>query len=496
MSDAHSAALAVSEAITADVLGALRSRSRAAIVASAPAGGGKTHFVVALAGDAARAGFRVVVATPTNEQAREAIARLGALGPARLLHAQGKALAEPPAGVVQGATLEEIASGSGPVVTTVSKLAITLAAASKGDDADTAREAGAAARAGKVAAVGADLLILDEAFQVSAEAHLRVGDCADVQLLVGDPGQIEPFTSLGDVDWWRGREEDPLVSAVSALRARARVAAEHFFPMTRRLDERAATVARAFYPAMNFTAQEARGARSMHAPGHEHLGAEGWELVEVAGPGEAAIAAAIAAAAADLVGRAVTTDAREGERVLAAGRVIVGVARNSQRVAVLRALRAAGVDASTSKAGAGVRVLTANKAQGLECDVTLVWHPLADIVAPTAFDLDPGRLCVLSTRHRHGCMVFARAATAAMLAEPAPLGPVWPGHEDRLARGWGVHRTLLAHLGVHRVDQQPPMPALSRARASGAGGGDSSPTLPLVEANAPTLFDPEEGEPR
>ena len=58
---------------------------------------------------------------------------------------------------------------------------------------------------------------------------------------------------------------------------------------------------------------------------------------------------------------------------------------------------------------AGVTVDTANRLQGREYDLTVVLHPLSGRRDATAFHLESGRLCVLTSRHRHACVVVARA---------------------------------------------------------------------------------------
>ena len=55
-----------------------------------------------------------------------------------------------------------------------------------------------------------------------------------------------------------------------------------------------------------------------------------------------------------------------------------------------------------------VMVDTANRLQGLTFEVVIAWHPLAGSPVTDAFHLDPGRLCVLLTRHRQACIVVGR----------------------------------------------------------------------------------------
>ena len=57
-------------------------------------------------------------------------------------------------------------------------------------------------------------LVVDEAFQANAVQYYGVGDLADRHLLMGDSGQLAPFTTAPEGDRWRGLDEDPLLTAV------------------------------------------------------------------------------------------------------------------------------------------------------------------------------------------------------------------------------------------------------------------------------------------
>ena len=73
---------------------------------------------------------------------------------------------------------------------------------------------------------------------------------------------------------------------------------------------------------------------------------------------------------------------------------------------------------------AGITVDTANRLQGREFDVTIVLHPLSGRRDATAFHLEAGRLCVLTSRHRHACIVVARAGIAELLDAHPSTEPV------------------------------------------------------------------------
>jgi hypothetical protein len=109
-----------------------------------------------------------------------------------------------------------------------------------------------------------DALIMDESFQTDAGRYFGIADIAPNHLLVGDRGQIHPFTTVEAGMQWRGLSEDPLQTAVDVLHANHPTTPAHRFPITRRLDGRGAAIARFFYPSDHvFGAAVANGAREM-----------------------------------------------------------------------------------------------------------------------------------------------------------------------------------------------------------------------------------------
>jgi superfamily I DNA and/or RNA helicase len=118
--------------------------------------------------------------------------------------------------------------------------------------------------------------------------------------------------------------------------------------------------------------------------------------------------------------------------MVTAPRIVVGTAHRDQAQAVRAALRQAGVT--------GVTVDTANSLQGREFDVTIVWHPLSGRRDATAFHLESGRLCVLTTRHRHACVVVARAGIPELLDAHPSTDPVYLNAPVKFPDGWGRTR--------------------------------------------------------
>ncbi|WP_333481891.1 AAA domain-containing protein [Nocardia farcinica] len=74
-----------------------------------------------------------------------------------------------------------------------------------------------------------------------------------------------------------------------------------------------------------------------------------------------------------------------------------------------------------------VAVNTANRLQGREFEVVIVVHPLSGHRDATAFHLEAGRLCVLTSRHRQACIVVAREGITDLLDSHPSTDPVHLG---------------------------------------------------------------------
>jgi hypothetical protein len=144
-------------------------------------------------------------------------------------------------------------------------------------------------------------------------------------------------------------------------------------------------------------------------------------------------------------GAAVRCERQRRPAALRPGQVAVGVSHNDQKDLLRAALQGRGL--------VGVAVETANKLQGLEFEVVFVWHPLAGLPEADGFHLDPGRLCVLLTRHRQVCIVVGRAGDRDLLEErlPPPTDAYLGWDPDPVLDGWEIHREVFAALVPFRV---------------------------------------------
>ncbi|QNJ90023.1 AAA family ATPase, partial (plasmid) [Mycolicibacterium fluoranthenivorans] len=207
-----------------------------AVVVPACPGAGKSRLVALLAGALdSRVGLRVAVAAQTREQAAELARRIAA--------------------VSERASL--IVSGSGKKPVTVDGIR-TVAGRSVRWQHSTGGEIliGTAARWLYVDAnlAGADVLLVDEAWQCTYAALGALGALARQVVLVGDCSQLPPVIT-GSTERWEGQATGPHQPAPAALlAAHGEAITVHELTNSWRLGpQTCALVSQHFYPQMPFT---------------------------------------------------------------------------------------------------------------------------------------------------------------------------------------------------------------------------------------------------
>jgi AAA domain len=419
-----------------------------AVVITAPAGAGKTRLIADVVGQARQRQWRVAVGAPTNEQVFGLVRAIATRNPSQMVTfvpANGVSLPEPIRSLpnVAVATRTAQAGGAGIIVGTLDKLGDAF---NRGD------------------LLPRDGLVVDEAFQADAARYYAVASLAPVHLLVGDGGQLNPFSTMDGADRWRGLAEDPLQTAVGVLLRNHPTTPVYQLPVTRRLDPRTVPVARSFYPGHLFEAAVLSGIRELRLlqgvtrnprgravdRALDLAARAGWAHLEL--PDSPVLTAdpdtieLLVALATRLFARGpqVRCEQQPTWQPLQPRRVAIGVSHNDQKDLLRVALDAAGLDEMV--------VNTANKLQGLEFDMVLAWHPLAGLPEPDGFHLDPGRLAVLLTRHRHACVVVGRAADRALIDQLPPTTPAYLGWDpDPVLDGWDAHQQVFACLDAYRV---------------------------------------------
>ena len=440
---AGAAAVAAADAVVEELIAAALRGGESARLTDAPAGAGKTGAIIRLVGALAAADAHAGIVTQTNAQAFDVVERAARAHP-------GVTVAFLPAG---GVALPPSAASLPNVIlvepTTVRDAAIVVATADKWA---YSRE--------KILSTGRlDLGIVDEAYQMTSAKLLRIADLFPALDLVGDPGQLDPFSTIDD-EAWEGLPQNPVLNAVDALLAHHPRTPRRTLHVSRRLDWRAVPPVReAFYPGMVFGPAAEAGTRALRlgAAGASRLDGvwdraaeDGWAYVELPERISLQVDAELVELLAELAEGALArspsvVDERTGPegQPLTPARLAVGVSHRNQRAAVAIALQRRGLG--------DVVVDTANRLQGREFDVVLALHPLSGRSDASAFHLDAGRLCVLATRHRQCCVLVGRAGAERLLSDyPPPGRAVLRVHKDPELDGWEAHARFLEHLArVH-----------------------------------------------
>ena len=406
-----------------------------AVRVDSPPGAGKTGLVVRLIAQSfGLMGERVAAATQTNQQAQDLARRLCARYPTLpviLLHRTGQ---KPPSDLQQIANLsfeerpKDLPSGPCAVISTAAKWTYYPADGPM-----------------------FDLLVIDEAYQLTESRFLPIANLARRLVMVGDPGQLPPIVSV-EIERWSDNPMGPHIAAPHVLLARHPGITLHPLTHSRRLvHDTVQLVQPIFYPNLHFSALDPEGSRALILPGSGEdidapleQAASGASIVGVplperhTGEQDHALASHIATLITRLLVRKAEIRDYFGQRPLTPSDIGVVCPHISQVSAIQELLPASASD---------VLVETADRFQGLERSVMFVWHPLSGRASCTDFALQPGRMCVMLSRHRIACFLVGRQGIEATLDNHAPSGNRELGvAEDAEHTGWLAHRRLMQAL--------------------------------------------------
>ena len=242
------------------------------VVVDSPPGAGKSTLVVRAARHIAASGEPLAIVAQTNEQVDDLIANLATAAPdipIGRLSAQGY-VATPRIGTHRNVAVDTAVAGLGGSQVIV----------------------GTAAKWATLTSGSWPWAIIDEAYQMRSDALLRIAGRFERTLFVGDPGQLDPFSTV-ETERWAGLSWDPQLSAVAVLLRHNEDIKVHRLPVSWRLPSTAApVVSEAFYPFTGFTSGTGPGDRSLsfatHAFGSSPLdttlavaAGTGWALHEL-----------------------------------------------------------------------------------------------------------------------------------------------------------------------------------------------------------------------
>ncbi|MFG1997485.1 AAA family ATPase [Actinoplanes sp. NPDC048988] len=428
---------------TAEIIAAFTSGRHRGVVVDSPPGAGKSTLVGRIAAEIATGGETVVVVAQTNAQVDDLVAKIAA----RLPHLTVGRL-----------------SREGYLAPSSLLLLPNVQVESRAEDLPDCRVlVGTAAKWAQVQSTQMwPWAVVDEAYQMRSDSLLLIGELFTRMLLVGDPGQLDPFSPI-DGERWAGLPWDPMQSAVAVLLRNNPDIVPYELPVTWRLPPSAATVVQeAFYPFTEFDAGTQAGDRAIHVPtvGIRRTAVDevidlaagtGWGFLELPARNTLRTDVDTITATVDVAvrllqrGTETVCEQAPGGRRLTADRIAIGAAHRDQVAAITRELR------TRDDAAAGLRVDTANRLQGAELDITVILHPLSGRIDATPFHLTPGRLCVLTSRHRHASIVVGRRGMPELLDAHPSTEPMHLKDFIKFPDGWEANQAVLAHLANHRV---------------------------------------------
>ena len=314
-----------------------------------------------------------------------------------------------------------------------------------------------------------DLQVVDEAYQLPDYRYHQIAGLAARQVLIGDPGQIDPVIQ-SELERWRCDPAGPHVPAPRALRERHPGVRVLSLPVSRRLVQDTINFLQpAFYANMPFVALEnyrplryaTPGIVPMDTPLDAVANGASLAMVELPAMLTGEVDPELANEIVWTIRRVLTRGATifdEQTRPVPVTPEMVGVA--CAHVAQVNAIRERlGPDLHD------VFVETANRFQGLERPLMFVQHPLSGRADATSFHLDAGRLCVLLSRHRVACWIFGRGGISRQLRRYAPRGDRSLGiSHDPEFEGWHANMSLMQALAREgRVYPVPARTTLERA---------------------------------
>lgn len=298
-----------------------------------------------------------------------------------------------------------------------------------------------------------DLIATDEAYQIQFMKGFPLDALAPRRLMVGDPGQIAPFTEL-DTEMFESAHDHVLWSLPAEMLLREPNIKRFNIGSSRRLAPDSVRIIQpAFYPNLPFTATSTDAERRL-----TFLAAGIGDRIDRAFDAISAGASIVAIQLPDigyeleidseLSDLAVDVASRLRQRAAfwTHGRHLLDI---NDDLFYIDSHVGSGTEARAKflRANIGLLADTPNVIQGRETLVTIVKHPLSSLQETDPFHLDPGRLCVMLTRHQLACIILVRGDVGKMLDDyEHDCGERLVGREDIVWRGFSTHQRLWAAL--------------------------------------------------
>lgn len=412
-----------SEELFTRVSRALMEDKRLAVI-EAPPGSGKTHLLLKIVDKLVGQGWRVALATQTNSQANDIAARFARDYPDSPIVRLSRSKSEPPTDFPENAkwatSLSEVPTEACLTVSTAAKWATF-------QDVHPF-----------------NLLAIDEAWQMDWAKLMQCADLSEKFLLIGDPGQIEPVSSVETLRWGTSRRP-PHKAAPEVVKSDSELIAQAVLgnlPACRRLPFASVDYVKPFYD-FDFESFAEPGDRSLTA-------FRGGQIVDslatfepmaitIPTPGDGPPQTTDSDLAK--LTKRVVQELLNSEILFTLGRDSPPVRLDQQHIGIVATHRSMNglVRKTLGARYSGVRIDTPERWQGLEVPFMIAIHPLSGVTDPSEFDLATGRLCVMASRHQVGLVVIARDHVGETLARVVPSATQAPGARDHVGRGLRAH---------------------------------------------------------
>lgn len=400
-------------------------------VVQAPPGSGKTHTLIEVVSRLVQKGFSVALAAQTNRQADDIAKRWHESHPKLLVIRLGGSKSQPPRDFPSSIRWEtkakELPRNPGVYISTSAKWS-------------TMRNPDPF-----------DLLAVDEAWQMSWANLMKCANLSKKFFLIGDPGQIPPVVTI-DVRRWQTSPRGPHLPAPEVVLADDELKSKAFIgslPACRRLPNESVRFVKPFY-AFDFYSYAQPKEREITFKGKSLL----LEKMQSGEPVVFTIKSADEGALVE-VDNQISKKIREivHELMSSAVKIIVDENTNSRflearDIGVCATHRSMNGDISQELGPdfQDVIVDTPERWQGLQRPIMIVVHPLSNVMDPSEFDLETGRLCVMASRHQVGLIILTRDHVGETLKRFIPSAGQAPGAPDTVGRGHHAHKSFWTEL--------------------------------------------------
>lgn len=398
--------------VEAHALHAIYSGERAVIVQSPPGAGKSTLVARLVARMVEHSDPRIVIATPTRDAAADIAERLAA--------ALGWQEGQAPAVRLNVTRYPKTIPG-----------VATVGATQQKQIQVTVRTAASCVRNPPEC----DLMVFDEAYQVTYATLCAAADSAPQILLVGDPGQIGPVIRANTTAYDSGRHR-PHFRAPEGLMLPSSPVDPVVLSLTETHRLGQATVD-TIAPLYSFGFTSLRPDRTVTTVAGETLPEIRHTQVPVGEKDDLATMRVCATTAIDLIGSTLTTVLPDGgvETLdVTAADVAVVVAHRAQRGLI---------EAFCEQAGhPGVKVGTADSLQGGQWAAVVALDPTVGHPDARQHQLTPGRLCVMASRHTAHLTWVHDGTWEASLGAVASSRDVSAEERDNARKGLQVRRRI------------------------------------------------------